>query len=75
MTAGPSRHAKEYWVAKQAAAAAKLAQDMRLLPEEAAAELDDLEVTRGARGLVLLQVAKLLLVAEQLDRRAQELKP
>ena len=73
MTARPSRHAKEYWIAKQAAAAAKLAGDMS--PLRALTDEEDLDVVRGARGLVLLQVPKLLLVAEQLDRRAQELKP
>jgi hypothetical protein len=68
----PTRHAKEYWIAKQAAAATKLANDMR--PLQALEHEEEIGVVLLGRSLALLQAAKLLLAAEQFDRRAQELK-
>lgn len=67
------RHARDYWLDKQAQAAAKLAKQMR--PPQQVDLDDDPVVVTGARGLVLLQVAQLLLLAEQMDRHAQRLKP
>ena len=68
-----NRHARDYWLDKQAKAAASLAK--HLVPS---AKLDlsaDLETRERAREAVLLDAAAMLLLAEQMDRQVQRLKP
>lgn len=78
MNARPSRHAQEYWLKKQALLAVKIADLVchRCLQE--LPNFDDVWDRDAIEGELLetrIEIAHLLEKAEQLDRRAQELKP